>query len=137
MRLDSCNQLNQHGTMLAERLADPVKNRNNKIVVHNVLCDNIGTGTPRPAPDLSRIEVPNRQSTLFPNPTTGVFQIPLSLGSQSLRIFDNKGRVVQNKALGNNQVQVSVDISDQPDGLYFIRIDQGNATRTLKILKNE
>ncbi|GAB5555055.1 MAG: hypothetical protein Sapg2KO_46460 [Saprospiraceae bacterium] len=112
--------------------------RNNKIIVENFLCGNLNTTTAaRPAANLSIINLQKNRNGVFPNPTSGIFLLPLQLGTQSFSIFDGQGRIIQNQKIAPDQVQQEVDISKQPNGLYFIRVEEGKAVKTLKILKNE
>ncbi|HFA49535.1 MAG TPA: T9SS type A sorting domain-containing protein [Bacteroidetes bacterium] len=72
-------------------------------------------------------------TSIFPNPTTGIFQIkgeysPLAY----IRIFDTNGRLVFQK---NFTKKILIDISNEPDGLYFLELMDGNNVLAARLVK--
>jgi hypothetical protein len=66
---------------------------------------------------------------VFPNPTTGVFQIGGVLIDESV-IFNASGKKIM------RSVSNSIDLSNYPDGIYYIRFTTGQGPITKKIVKN-
>ena len=75
-----------------------------------------------------------------PNPSNGIFTLDVDLPEQAdtrVMIFDNAGRQVYLNEMRNfsGDYRQSVDISDQPNGIYFLIIAQGEKQFTKKIVK--
>lgn len=79
--------------------------------------------------------------TLFPNPVNS--ELTLSIGATSgamveIRIVNVQGKTVcirkEHILPGNNQI--TMQLSDLPQGLYICRINDGKNTETRKFLKN-
>lgn len=92
--------------------------------------------------DTSTLNFKNRNITsfqivdaLYPNPTTGVFYITFSNPLQNVQIIltDLNGRIL-NRFKGNGN-KVRFDLSNQPNGVYYIRIGDGNAGISKKVIK--
>lgn len=65
--------------------------------------------------------------TLFPNPTTGKFQLDYSISSDAiLEIIDGTGRVVLNSKISSEKSNESIDLSSYQNGLYYCRIINDN-----------
>ncbi len=82
--------------------------------------------------ELSGFEQPKhaiKQYTIYPNPTSGQFRIDLSLRSvQDVDVFilNSMGQVVRRVQFDQvSGLQESIDLSDQPAGLYLIRTQVG------------
>ncbi|HVI49242.1 MAG TPA: LamG-like jellyroll fold domain-containing protein [Chitinophaga sp.] len=75
----------------------------------------------------------------FPNPTLGSFYVTLpqvAYRSGTLKVLDSKGIPVYVQALqGNTSTQQRVDISAQPQGIYFIQLIIDGQVVTLKIIR--
>lgn len=75
------------------------------------------------------------QGSVYPNPTTGDFTIDLgeNLGEVTVEITDVLGKVIQNKKMnGVNQIQASIK---GVEGLYFVKVYNGNKVSWYKLLK--
>ncbi|MBO4307414.1 MAG: T9SS type A sorting domain-containing protein [Bacteroidales bacterium] len=69
------------------------------------------------------------QIRLFPNPTNGVFTVNgIGDEQQSMTIYNMLGKIVKSQPCSNG---THIDISEQPKGVYIVRI--GN--QTIKIVK--
>jgi hypothetical protein len=66
--------------------------------------------------------------TLYPNPTTGVLNFTLTENS-TIEVFDVLGNTVESKQFNTGSVQV--DLSNQPNGVYFVRVNGTNAQRVV------
>jgi Zn-dependent metalloprotease len=72
--------------------------------------------------------------TIFPNPTTGSFTLKLQdiKGEVFVEVLNLMGKKVFNQAiLAKNKL---IDISNQPKGIYLVRVTNGNETFTQKIV---
>lgn len=71
---------------------------------------------------------------VFPNPTQGKFTIQLNTSSTknaNLSIFNSVGGIIYQESL--NSSELNLDLSDQPNGVYFISIITNNVTYNEKI----
>jgi len=88
-------------------------------------------------PLISNLQI--RQLNVFPNPTTGIFDIQFELpdlGRASVRIFDGSGKVIYENNLGNFSGTFSdrIDIANNAKGFYFLAVNQGDQVITRKII---
>jgi hypothetical protein len=72
----------------------------------------------------------------YPNPTNGITTI--SFGSTSvnatIRINSLDGRLIhEQQNINSNQVQV--DLTNQPQGIYFVTIQNKDAVRVIKLVR--
>ena len=74
---------------------------------------------------------------LYPNPTQGVLTIATqdSQLPDSYVIYNSLGQTIANVAV-KGAANLTVDTSAYSNGVYFIKVDKGNATKTLKFIKN-
>jgi subtilase family serine protease/CubicO group peptidase (beta-lactamase class C family) len=79
-----------------------------------------------------------KQYTIYPNPTSGQFRIDLSLHSaQDVEVFilNSMGQVVRRVQFDRvSGIQESIDLSDQPSGLYLIRTQVGEVFYNNRLL---
>jgi hypothetical protein len=78
----------------------------------------------------SRIEV-------YPNPSTG--KVNIKLGDKTnqkkrIDIYNYLGQNVWNTTLKNGEQNLTADLTNSPDGLYFIQVSEGVITETSKII---
>jgi len=71
------------------------------------------------------------QVTISPNPSTGMFQVK-GIPQGTYQIHDTQGRIVQS---GNIQNNLSINISQETQGVYFISIQIENEIITKRIVK--
>lgn len=78
-----------------------------------------------------------KQVRIYPNPTSGMLKVEvLNLGDVencTIRIFNSAG--VQITSTRTTSATASLDISNQPNGVYFLRIAIGKEESTWKIIK--
>ena len=70
------------------------------------------------------------QLLVFPNPTRGQIQIT-GLDSGKVRVLDKLGRVIKTVELS----EAGINISDLPNGVYFLQISSGEHWTTQRIVK--
>ncbi len=77
--------------------------------------------------------VKNQGLAIFPNPTTGFFEISSTadfpLENVGFQIFDAAGRVLKNGKISGKTIQV-----DLPTGIYFLKILGKSETRTCRFV---
>lgn len=71
-------------------------------------------------------EIPT-QLKVFPNPSSGIFQIPLELTTQKFELTNSNGRIVRKGSLSSE-----LDITEFPAGIYILNTTVGR----YKLLKN-
>lgn len=80
-----------------------------------------------------------KMSVVFPNPSTGIFEVQINGQFQDLdlELYDSNGKVVYEGKM--NSIQNSsqtIDVSSLAKGVYFLRIRNEEQTHTKKIIKN-
>lgn len=81
----------------------------------------------------------NKSLSIYPNPTSGNFGIDIDLAKSSLlsiEIFDNIGRVVYTKQLGEFEEgnhQIKINDANLQSGIYFVKVSNGTDTNFEKI----
>ena len=74
----------------------------------------------------------NSRSTIYPNPTQGVFDIEL-IDDGAFTIMNNLGEIVlQQRATKGTH---TINITAFAKGIYFLKIEEKNNTDILKLLK--
>ncbi len=74
-----------------------------------------------------------------PNPSIGKFNLSFELeekGKTEVRIFDSSNKEIYNESLGkfSGRYDKQIDISDNPKGIYFLQITQGDRMLNKKIV---
>ena len=84
---------------------------------------------------LSVPDNPLNEILIYPNPTTGNFTITFEEMDTpvSMDIFDSQGRKIRTTHM-IQESSLQIDLSNQPVGLYFLRINQGNHILTKKVI---
>jgi len=68
--------------------------------------------------------------SLFPNPSTGIFQINSEQTIVDIKVFDLLGKIIFNQS---NETQIkSIDLSSIPKGSYFVEITTQDNKRAVK-----
>ncbi|AJR04987.1 hypothetical protein AW14_13655 [Siansivirga zeaxanthinifaciens CC-SAMT-1] len=73
---------------------------------------------------------------VYPNPTSGAFEItvPKHLNSIKLEVSNIHGQLISSKMYDVNGGKVSLDITDKPNGVYFIKVNAEKPS-FLKVIK--
>ena len=69
---------------------------------------------------------------IYPNPLQDVFYIDLSGPNSTLTLSDESGKKILTKKCGKT---VTLDLSKNPVGIYYLLIKNASKTATLKVLK--
>ena len=112
-----CDYLDSGNTATIDYNA-PVCNSTEEILA---LCT-VSTTTPDDLP----------QITISPNPTNGTFTLQ-GIPQGTYQIHDTTGRIIQS---GNMQNDLSIDISQEARGVYFISIQMKNEVISKRIVKS-
>jgi hypothetical protein len=70
--------------------------------------------------------------SLYPNPNNGLFSLDLNTSSQIV-IINSLGQVVFNETM--NAGKQNLDILNAANGIYFVKVIQGNKQQTIKFIK--
>jgi hypothetical protein len=72
---------------------------------------------------------------VFPNPSTGIFNLEVQNGElNKVKITDITGRVIFN--YNGNENKLKIDISGYTAGVYFAEITSGGNTEVVRLVKN-
>ncbi|MEZ4739697.1 MAG: T9SS type A sorting domain-containing protein [Flavobacteriales bacterium] len=74
--------------------------------------------------------------TAFPNPGSGIYQVTLGTsvtGPTLLNVYDVSGKRVAEHRI--NGPRMMLDLSDQPEGLYLLRVRNARVSEVLKLVK--
>lgn len=74
----------------------------------------------------------------YPNPTTGIVHLATqNLLDTRIRIcvYNNSGKMIQSLDQVNNPSGTVINLEKNPEGLYFIRIDDNQTNYQLKVIK--
>jgi PKD repeat protein len=89
-----------------------------------IVCDKT-TGLQSHTSDLSSI-------VAYPNPTTGIVEVMLPKNNAKVSVFNMIGEEVANSSTTSNLLKI--DLSSQPNGVYFIKVTSNGEVTTKKIL---
>lgn len=96
---------------------------------HNVVFTDIFDAT-----DVGQIN--QQQFSMYPNPATTrvVLVYPGFSRDVSIRIYDLAGKLRQVRSRTSNE-KIELDVSELPQGLYFVQLQDGESVQTRKLLK--
>jgi hypothetical protein len=90
------------------------------------------------ASNCSDLYIVNEDSNflIFPNPSNGYFNLAIPSTKQNLNIYvyTSLGDVLTTITTNQSSNYVSFDLSEYPNGIYFLRIDNGEQTTFRKLL---
>ena len=97
---------------------------NYKATAVAIVCDKT-TGIQSHLSDLSSI-------VAYPNPTTGIVEVMLPTNNATVSVINMIGEEVANSSTTSNLLKM--DLSNQPNGVYFIKVTSNGEVTTKKIL---
>lgn len=101
-------------------------NFNHSGAIIPVICNTV-TGEKELLKELNEILV-------FPNPTNGTINVALTAKeNSSVDVYNLVGELIYSSGIKNTQL-FTIDINDQPNGVYFVTIKSGNTVSTKKVL---
>jgi len=125
-------------------LLAPINSRQIKIKLHSIrvngtnndACyDNLFLGS-IPLLGVSENEIAKSNIIIFPNPSTGIFNINSNqnLENASIKVFDLNGRMVH-QSKGDNLESKSLDLKNLQSGIYILKIENEEYKYSQKIIK--
>ncbi len=75
--------------------------------------------------------------TLFPNPTSGLVNVRLKQAYSDelqFRLFATDGRLLRESSLSSGSISLQIDVTNLPDGFYFLSVADGRAVETHKLV---
>ena len=86
---------------------------------------------------ISPVQTANNLITVFPNPGTGHFSVfSGNTGIRSYTVRDLNGKLILDSRV-NDQKNITVDISEQPQGIYLLELFSENGPVRSLIYKND
>jgi hypothetical protein len=73
---------------------------------------------------------PNSTFSIYPNPTTNLFQISSTEPIQDIRITDVSGKLIMHENYGDGILETTLSIINDMPGMYFVTVN-GNSHRKL------
>lgn len=100
------------------------------------LCKGCATVTPPEPPQSIAAHSTKDGLTVYPNPANGVVRVDYkpSTPNAKLQVYNNMGAVVYTTTIAGNAT--TIDISSQPKGIYYIRVQDGTTTYAEKLIRN-
>lgn len=72
--------------------------------------------------------------SVAPNPSSGVFTVTMEQAQEAnFKVYDMKGSLVYQTS--NSAATTAINIKDQPNGVYVLRIETAGQTQTVRVLK--
>ncbi len=87
------------------------------------------------SPTATQRGIASMNVTVAPNPSTGIYSLNTSEKVEEITVTDCYGNVVLKTT--NNSIDAQIDISNQPDGMYFVTLSAQDKMVTKKIIKNK
>ncbi|HVW62805.1 MAG TPA: S8 family serine peptidase [Puia sp.] len=82
---------------------------------------------------------PTNVAEVYPNPSANTFRLYLSLAGQQqtrLGLYSADGRQLQVRLVAQPSGVIDIDAGSYKPGVYFLKVEQGGFTKTLKLIKN-
>lgn len=85
------------------------------------------------------IEQKESKLHIYPNPSTGKFFVELEQvfdNNQFVSVYDATGRQIKEVQINAFESNIAIDISDHPNGLYFVELKSDLTSKLLRLVKN-
>ena len=105
-----------------------------RVVGNNMFIDNISVGLITGEEETNPTFVQSLE--IYPNPSTGKFTVKANdTGTNGqITVFNASGKLILAEGFGDNIMTKTLDLSDQPKGLYFINFLSDNIQESRKII---
>ncbi len=115
------------------------------VIIMNIEIDDISVEDSEMLRENSGMDITDKSDMriesieFLPNPSSGVFKLgfkPVNEGRVSVRIVDMNGKTVYEEDMGAEKIRydLDIDISDQPDGIYFLTLSQNGKQFNKKLI---
>ncbi len=77
------------------------------------------------------------EAKVSPNPANGVVRIEVKnaeIAATSVRIFSVMGQLMHTESLASGNSQANINVADLPEGMYFLRVDNGSQSHTQQMV---
>jgi len=78
--------------------------------------------------------------TVYPNPSKGIYNLDMSFNTPqdvTVMVYDMMGNKIMDKLLKNVSVEINkIDLTDKPNGIYFITAQSKDKRLSKKLIKN-
>ena len=74
---------------------------------------------------------------IFPNPGSGLFAIEIPVSTKEdvkIKVYDLPGRMILEKIVSHHSARFELNIGEQTDGLYFVRVESGEKQYNGKVM---
>ncbi len=88
--------------------------------------------------ELSTVENSVETFNIVPNPSTGVYSITGELDSEEssiIEIYNTLGKLIYSAHLSGDHMDQTIDLTEQANGVYHVKIKTGNSITTQKLIK--
>ena len=105
-----------------------IKKRNNSYAVEVTQNGCVDTSACEQVNNVGINEI-NSSITLHPNPTNSIVELQGINGSFKVDVYDYAGKYLQSTS------RSTIDLSDYPSGIYFLKVAYGDKTEELRVVK--
>ena len=86
-------------------------------------------------PILSDTEINKKELLVYPNPTKGILKLTNLPVEKRFFLIDMSGKVLQ-EIIAMDAMEIAIDLSQYPSGIYFIQYQENDLAKTKKVIKN-
>ena len=75
---------------------------------------------------------------VYPNPSSGQFSFKIDskvADTYKVAVFNTVGKIVYQNEFGSHSVKQTINLTDQNDGIYFLKVTGKNTNKVIKLIK--
>ena len=77
----------------------------------------------------------NQEVRIYPNPSNSLIYVDNTEQWQEYRIYDARGQMIQQNSLSGTAVDLQIDISDLPRGLYYLQLNNQQTKAAGRVIR--